>query len=314
MARRTIEISSFDAHLSVRNGQVRVIRDDTPVGQFPADEVGLLIADTRSTTFSNSTLIQITANGGLVVLCGEDHLPAALVVPVSGNQLLQQRQQLQMEMTVPGRKRLWQEIVQAKIRNQAAATDSEATGKKLAALIDRVKSGDPDNVEAQAARLYWSTWLGEDKFLRDRNGAPPNLFLNYGYMTLRAAIARSLFAFGLNPSFGLHHSNRANAFCLADDLVEPFRPFVDIIVRELHHDGKTSLTKECKARLLQVLYQTCAVDNYQCTLQAAADRAVRSLLRRLSGEKSQLALPRIIPQGSPALPEAPETDEETFRG
>lgn len=314
MARRTIEISGFDAHLSVRNGQVRVIRDDVPVGQFSADEVGLLIADTRSTTFSNSTLIQITSNGGLVVLCGEDHLPAALVVPVSGNQLLQQRQQLQLEMTVPARKRMWQEIVQAKIRNQAAATESENIADRLLGLAERVTSGDSGNVEAQAARLYWSDWLGKEKFRRDREGAPPNLFLNYGYMTMRAAVARSLFAFGLNPSFGLYHSNRANAFCLADDLVEPFRPFVDVIARDLHRDGKRTLEKQCKARLLSVLYQMCAVETYRATLQAAADRTARSLLRRLAGEKTPLALPRLIAPGDPPLPEAPDTEEETFRG
>lgn len=312
--RRTIEISGFDARLSVRNGQVLVIRDDTPVGQFPADEVGLLIADTRCTTFSNSTLVEITSNGGLVVLCGEDHLPAALVVPVSGNQLLQQRQQLQMRTTEPARKRLWQEIVQAKITNQAAASDCANTAKRLRSLAGRVKSGDPDNVEAQAARSYWASWLGNEKFLRDRDGAPPNLFLNYGYMTIRAAVTRSLFAAGLNPSFGLHHCNRANPYCLADDLVEPFRPFVDILARDLHRDGKRNLDKQTKARLLSVLYHTCAVDEYASTIQAAADRAARSLLRRISGEKIPLSLPRLIHTDERLPPEAPSSDEDTFRG
>lgn len=312
--RRTIEISGFDAHLSVRNGQILVIRDDTPVGQFPANEVALLIADTRRTTFSNSTLIEITSNGGLVVLCGDDHLPSALVVPVSGNQLLQQRQQLQMRTSQPARKRLWQEIVQAKIINQAAASECINTAKRLKNLAGRVKSGDPDNVEAQAARSYWAAWLGSEKFLRDREGPPPNVFLNYGYMTIRAAVARSLFAVGLNPSFGLHHCNRANQFCLADDLVEPFRPFVDNLARDLHRDGKRSLDKQAKARLLSVLYNTCAIDEYASTIQAAADRAARSLLRRISGDKAPLSLPRLIHPSEQMLPEPPDSEEDIFRG
>lgn len=315
MARRIIEISGFDAHLSVRLGQVRVGRGEEIAGQFPASEVGLLISDTRQSTFSNSSMVEIIENKGLIVLCGNDHLPAALVVPVTGNDLMRQRLTEQLAMSAPTRKRLWQEIVMSKIANQAAACDCSETTKKLLSLRGRIKSGDTSNMEGTAARFYWKAYLPNSNFRRDPNGDSPNPLLNYGYMVMRASIARALYAAGLNPIFGLQHSNRNNAFCLVDDLVEPFRPWVDITVKKLYLEGVRELNPRAKAIILQIFFEQCAVENFRVTVQAAMDRLCRGYLNRVLGKDDPLPVPRLIAVGEdlPEFSPTNEDTEETFR-
>lgn len=317
MSRRTIEVSGFDATLTVKNRQVLLGRGKELAGQFPAEDVATLIIDTPNTTLTGSTMVEMVQSGGLIVLCGRDHLPAAFVIPVEGNQLLRQRMQTQLDATEPCRKRLWQSVVKQKILNQAVACTDPDAKRKIHSMAGRVRSGDPDNVEAQAARVYWAHFLPGENFRRSRDGQSPNLFLNYGYIVLRAAVARALCAAGLMPAFGLHHDNRCNSFCLADDLVEPYRPWVDVAARETHRMGHTELNRETKKVLLGELYQPCRVGEFGSTLQAATDRTAATLVRRLAGEDVPLALPQML-EPEEAVPPERELDEEaattaTFR-
>ncbi|MCX7020653.1 MAG: type II CRISPR-associated endonuclease Cas1 [bacterium] len=291
MTKRIIEISGFDASLSVRCGQVIVKRGGELAGQFPAEDVGLLIVDTPMASFSNATLIKMIDTGGLVILCGDNHLPAAFVVPMEGNTLQTQRLALQLTVTLPRHKRLWQKIVRTKIRNQAAACLDDAVRKRLDNLAAHVASGDTSNTEGQASRFYWAVYLQGETFLRDREGAPPNHFLNYGYMILRAAMARAICGAGLNPSLGIHHHNRANGFCLADDLIEPFRPWVDLATHKLHLLAKTELDKQAKAALIGVIHEKCVSENQTTSIETAIDRAVASLCHCYEGETDKLSLP-----------------------
>lgn len=293
MTRRTIEVSGFDASLSVRHHQVLVKRDGEIVGQFPADEIGLLIVDTPLTSFSNNTLVELVSGGGLVVLCGRDRMPAAWVVPVEGNSLQVQRFAQQMALSLPRRKRLWQQIVRQKIRNQAAICEETATAAKMKSLVARVGSGDSTNVEAHAARLHWAAYLPGGEFRRARDGPPPNHFLNYGYMMLRAAVARAICGAGLHPSLGLHHQNRSAGFPLADDLMEPLRPWADRKARALHRAGHTELDKHAKAALLGMFYERVQLDGEQPTLETAINRLVGSLVDILGGNTDRLTLPAI---------------------
>lgn len=297
MTKRTFDISGFDATLTAKHHQIQVGREGYVVGQFPANEVGLLLIDTPNTEFSSHTLLEVVESGGLVVLCGKDHLPAAYVVPVTGNELQRQRMQVQLDATVPQKKRLWQQVVEAKARNQAAACEEEEARRKLVRLSERVRSGDPENIEAQAARVYWGAYLKPDEgeggkpFRRQREGDAPNLFLNYGYMVLRASVARALCGAGLNAALGIHHSNRSNAFCLADDLVEPFRPWVDVRARELYRSGARELNKDAKRELLGALYASCRMEAGTSSLQSAFEPVAYSLLRSLEAGQAQLDLP-----------------------
>jgi CRISPR-associated protein Cas1 len=326
MRRRIIEVSGFDATLSVRHRQILVFREKMLAGQFPAEDCALLIVDTPNTSLSSSAVLAVLDAGGLVVICGEDHLPAAVATPLQGNNLLQERMRCQLEATAPAKKRLWQEIVQAKIHNQASICTEPEIAESLRRLARSTRSGDPNNHEAQAARLHWSCYLppptatqdsesdepcdSQGPFRRDRNGAPPNNLLNYAYMTLRAMVARSLYVAGLHPAFGIHHSNRENAFCLADDLVEPFRPFADRIVRQLHLRGHRTLEKDTKREILSILHERCIVLDTGSTVTVAADRLAYSVLRRLMGDSDlPLSLP-LLAADPTAIPPNPELSRD----
>lgn len=293
MTKRVIEISGFDACLKARNRQITIAREGEIVGQFPAEDVGLLIVDTFNSSFSNGTLIEMVEAGGLVVLCGKDHLPAAFVVPAEGNALQVQRMGQQLSLTLPRRKRLWQELVRRKVLNQAAVATDPALAEKLTRLAGRVGSGDPANVEAHAAREFWGAFLPAEKFRRDRDGPSPNHFLNYGYITLRAAMARAICGAGLNPAYGLHHTNRSSGFCLADDLMEPFRPFVDCAARALHLEGLRELDKKAKAVLIGVLHERCRCGKQSGSVETAMDRTVASLCHCFAGLRATLDLPEL---------------------
>jgi len=200
-----------------------------------------------------------------------------------------------MNATRPRCKRIWQQLVREKIRQQAAALSAECVErKKLLTMSERVRSGDPDNLEAQAAKVYWSAWPAPGSgFRRDPEGDDGlNRLLNYGYAVLRAAVGRSVVAAGLMPAVGIHHSNRANPFCLADDLLEPLRPLADGRIRELHEEGQQELNRSVKARLLEVLTVEVDCDGQRGPLTARMPGYIGSLVRCLRGESQRLAIPR----------------------
>ncbi len=293
MIKRTIEISGHGNHLGVTDGSLCIRRGGEVVGRAPLEDVGVLILDAATTTYTHAVLTRVLAAGAVIVPCGSDHLPAGMFLP-QNNSLQTQRLRAQASAKQPLRKRLWQQIVRAKIAHQAACLPpDEPAGMALRAMVRQVRSGDPTNVEAQAARRYWRVFFGDPEFRRRRDGLPPNNLLNYGYMVLRAAVARALCGAGLHPSLGLHHSNRGNPFCLADDLLEPLRPLVDAVVRDVHLAGEMEVTRDAKVALLSVLTETVTMGGDRGPLLVALERVTASLVRCYAGEQKRLELPSL---------------------
>lgn len=304
MIKRTLEISRDAAHLAVRNQQLLLKRDGAVIGQAPCEDLGMVVVDHPRASYSHQALVALAESGTAVVLCGNNHLPKALVLPLADHTEVVSRLADQIAMSLPLKKRLWQQIVQEKILQQAANINSEFPAyKKLLALSKEVKSGDSSNVEAYAAKIYWRNWLNvsdpqladHESFRRDPNGSGINSFLNYGYAIIRAAAGRAIVAAGLHPSLGLHHSNRSNAFCLADDLMEPYRPLVDNVVRDMFQQGYEELNQPAKAEILSVLTGTMQLkkngDLQSGPLMVMLHRLVASLVRCLQGETRSLEIP-----------------------
>ncbi len=278
MVKRTIEVSRDPVHLALREGQMLVLKkDDEPstprprypanlAGSIPCEDIGMVVVDQRQTTYTHPLLAELCHQGAGVVICGDDHAPVGVLLPFATHSTIADRLDAQINATEPKKKRLWQQLVIAKIRAQAAALRPEQADAKrgLLALAIRTRSGDPDNIEAQAARAYWSVWLAAcerqviQPFYRVAEPLPavvppPNNLLNYGYAILRAAVARAIISAGMLPALGIHHRGRANHFALADDLMEPLRPMIDRRVRQLWNAGADQLTQPVKAALLHVL-------------------------------------------------------------
>ncbi len=292
MIKRTLEISREPAHLSVRNDQLLLQRDGKTVAQAPCEDLGMVVVDHPQTTYTHAALAKLADSGAVLVVCGRDHIPAAILLPLATHSQVIWRLADQMAVPLPMQKQLWRQLVIAKIRGQAKnLEENSAVRTRLLALARQVHSGDPNNVEARAARAYWSAWLDNTGFRRDQSANDLNCFLNYGYAIVRAAIARAVVSGGLQPAIGLHHSNRSNAFCLVDDLIEPFRPLVDDRVREMWRQGYTELTQEAKAMLLDILTTPLALNEQTGPMMIMIHRMVASLVRCYSGESSQLEIP-----------------------
>jgi CRISPR-associated protein Cas1 len=226
-------------------------------------------------------------------VCGRDHLPAAVLLPLADHSQVVWRVAEQVAVSKPLRKQLWKQLVRAKVRAQATNLPSDCPARmKLLELAKRVRSGDPENIEAQAARVYWQHWLLGVPFRRDVDARGVNSLLNYGYAVIRAAVARALVAAGLLPALGLFHSNRSNAFCLADDLMEPLRPLVDRRVRSLQRQGHEELGPEAKAGLLTLLADPVRMGHERGPLMVNLHRMVASLVKCYQGEADRLEIPR----------------------
>jgi len=292
MIKRTIEISRDPAHVSVKHGQLVLKREGTIVGQVPCEDIGVLLVDHPQVTFTHAALVKLADANAAVVVCGANHLPTAMLLPLADHSQVVWRLRDQLGASRPLLKRLWKQVTQAKIRAQAANIPRDQPAhRKLLELAKIVRSGDPANVEAQAARVYWANWLWQEEFRRDTQGTGLNQFLNYGYAILRAAVARAIVAGGLQPCLGIHHCNRGNAFCLADDLMEPFRPMVDDRVREMHLAGYDSLNQAGKAQLLELLTQEVELRGETGPLMVSLHRMVASLSRCYAGDEQKMEIP-----------------------
>jgi CRISPR-associated protein Cas1 len=292
MVGRVVEVATDGRHLAVDRGFLTVAEKGAEVGRVPLDDVAAVVANAHGLTYSNNLLVTLAARGVPVVLCGPNHRPAALVWPVDGHHAQAGRMSDQANASAPLKKRLWQQIVQAKILAQGAAlaaVGAEAGGFRL--LARKVRSGDPDNVEAEAARRYWPLLLGSD-FRRDTDGGGLNGLLNYGYAILRAATARAVMAAGLHPSLGLMHANRGNALVLVDDLMEPFRPLVDRTVHRLNGEGIADVTSEAKAALARIMIVDLPADEGMSPLMTCLERLAGSLAKAYAGETDRLVLPK----------------------
>jgi CRISP-associated protein Cas1 len=291
MIKRVIDISDGPTFLQIENDQLVLTRQRERLATIPCEDIGVLLIDSRSTTYTHAALIRLLAHGAVIIPCGEDHLPAGILLPLANNDLHTQRLRAQIAAPIPLRKQLWRQIVVHKIKGQAMnLPESHAERRRLLNTADGVKSGDTTNCEGQAARFYWPVLLG-DSFRRDPDGAWPNPLLNYGYMVFRAAVGRAIVAAGLHPAIGLYHSNRNNPFVLADDLVEVFRPRIDRAVVELVQSGKTEIDKQVKQPILALLAEPITVAGQAGPLMVCLHRMLGSLVRCFEGDQKLLDLP-----------------------
>jgi CRISPR-associated protein Cas1 len=297
MIKRVIEVSHAGTRLSVRLGQLVVARDGAELGRIPCEDVGVLLVDHAGVVYTHTVFTELLQHGAAVVLCNGSHHPAGMLLPIESNGVQTERFRKQIAAKEPLKKQLWKQVVQAKIRHQAhLVRRDEVTYRWLKALERRVRSGDPENIEAQASKRFWAAYLPETTFRRDRGGAVPNNLLNYGYMVLRAAVARALCSAGLLPSLGIHHRNRYNAFCLADDMMEPFRGFAEKKVRDIFvgaSEDLSELDQTTKAKLLEVLYEPVTIGGYEGPLMVGLHRTAASLVRCYAGQTKRLELPEI---------------------
>jgi CRISPR-associated protein Cas1 len=298
MLRKTIEIATAGTRLSVAHRQLVIERPDLPKATVPIEDLGVLVVDDRRASYTQAVFIECLAAGATVVVTGRDHLPIGVMLPLEGHHAPVERHWAQVEAGAALRKRLWQVLVAAKLRQQARALEATiGTDAGLMAMAGRVRSGDPDNLEAQAAQRYWPRLLGKD-FRRDRAAGDANALLNYGYAIVRASCARALVASGLIPSLGVWHRNRANAFCLADDLLEPFRPLVDIKVRKLiDAEGQAPSLDDraIRAGLLAILNDTIRVGDRRWPMLLGIEQSAASLAKALlQNDRTALVVPESL--------------------
>lgn len=279
--------------LSLKNNQLMVSwKDSADIVMRPIEDIGFVIIENQQVAISVPLLNALVKNNVCVIFCDDKHLPSGSLVGFDINSTQAETVKLQVAVAEPKKKRAWQQVVEAKIKNQATLLAKLGrNGDKLKSCYSNVLSGDSSNQEGHAARIYWKELLGKD-FLREPQGSPPNNFLDYGYSILRAAMARAIVGSGLSPIFGLFHKNRYDAFALADDLMEPYRPYVDEVVMTLQ--GQTDLTKDNKMELLSVLTADVGMDKMTRPLQVALTMTTASLLRYFKGEVTRLSLPKIV--------------------
>ena len=291
MTHRVVAVTERPSRLFLRARQLVIEREGLPPASVPIEDMALLIVDQPAVSYSHPLLVALAEGKVATLLCGADHLPAALILPLAGHGLLVERQRAQLAAPLPLQKRLWQRMVRAKLLQQAAVLRRATGGDQgLPALAARVRSGDPDNLEAQGAQRYWPALFGRD-FRRDRAAEDQNLWLNYGYAVLRAAVARAVVAAGLLPSVGVFHHNRADAFALASDLMEPYRPLVDRAVWECRAAAVArGLDRAAKTRLLAVLNETVALDGQTLPVTLAIERSAASLARAFAERRPALLL------------------------
>lgn len=299
MLRKTVEFSTPGTRLSVAHRQLVIQRPDLPKATLPIEDLGVVIVDDVRATYTQAVFLELLEAGATVLVTGRDHLPIGMMLPLDAHHVQAERHRAQVQASEPVRKQTWQAIVRAKISQQAVVlAQFNKDHKRLMAMAKKVRSGDPDNLEAQAAQRYWPLLFGQG-FRRDRDAEGVNALLNYGYAVLRAAVARAIVATGLIPSLGVHHRHRNNPFCLADDLLEPYRPYVDWRVRLLVDSSGCSVPKvserETRAALLSLLNETVRVGERREPLLLALHSSAASLCRALTGGDRSLSLPTGLP-------------------
>lgn len=297
------------AYLSLKDCQMvirmpEVVKTDLPeifetktTKTIPVEDIGIVVLDNRQITITHGLLEALLDNNCAVITCDSSRLPVGLMLPLCGHTTQNERFRYQIEASLPLKKQLWQQTIQAKIRNQAKVLQSQGVSiSNMMIWAEKVKSGDSENLEARAAAYYWKNVFPYfEKFCRDRNGAPPNNLLNYGYAILRAVIARALVSSGLLPTLGIHHHNRYNAYCLADDIMEPYRPYVDKLVIEIILSGEdyTKLSTSVKSKLLSIPVLDVIIDGTRKPLMIAASTTTASLAKCFEGEIRKIAYPEL---------------------
>ena len=279
--------------LSLRDGQMIIHTREAPDQRksIPIEDIGFVVLENQQVSITLPLLNALSDNNVAVIFCGENRMPNAMLMNLDSNRTQGESYRNQIEASEPLKKGLWKQIVEAKVRNQAALLRKLGRdGDKLKPYYMNVKSADADNREGIAAKIYWSELFGAE-FNRSREGLPPNNLLNYGYTLLRAAVARAIMGSGLFPAFGIFHRNRYNAFPLADDLMEPYRPYVDEQVYRLYINGLSQLTKEVKSELLRVLFADTHFDKVVRPLEVGHTFTASSLVKCFAGIQKKIAYP-----------------------
>jgi CRISPR-associated protein Cas1 len=272
-------------------------KNEETAASIPIEDIGVILLDNQQITITQALMARLLENNVAVITCDATHHPAGILFNLEGNTLQSQKHQAQLDASVPLKKQLWQQTVTAKIQNQAALLKEErAEAKYLLRLSESVKSGDADNAEAKAASYYWKKLFPDFlDFKRERYGLPPNNLLNYGYSLLRALVARALVGSGLLPTLGIHHKNQYNAFCLADDIMEPYRPFVDrIICQIVRMNGRfLEMTPNMKKLLLEIPAMDVNIDGKKSPMMNAVSRTTASLVKCYEGEARKILYPEL---------------------
>lgn len=310
MIKKTLCFSN-PAYLSLRDGQLVIkipeiqnskgvleeLKEKSVITR-PIEDIGVLVIDNRQVTVTSAVLDALLANNCAVITCDARSMPVGLLLPLYGNTTQSERFRVQIDASLPLKKQLWQQTIQYKIINQAAVlsecTDAETHCMKVWAAD--VRSGDPQNVEAKAAAYYWKNIFRDvTGFIRDREGTPPNNMLNYGYAILRAVVARSLVSSGLLPTLGIHHHNRYNAYCLADDIMEPYRPYVDRLVVNImaRYGHDMALTREIKMQLLSIPTIDVKIGGKRSPLMVGVSQTTALLYKCFSGKSRKISYPEM---------------------
>ena len=299
------------AYLSLRNKQLVIRLPEVESGNMPdemkreaittvpIEDIGVVVLDNRQITITQGLVAALLQNTTALITCDDRRMPTGLFLPLQGNTVQNERFRSQLEASQPLRKQFWQQTVRAKIENQAAVLRlyTVKSVARMYTMADNVKSGDSDNFEAQAAVYYWKNVFTDiPTFIRDQNGDPPNNLLNYGYAILRAVVARALVSSGLLPVYGIHHHNRYNPYCLADDIMEPYRPYVDMQVLHImqqYEEIPENLPKEIKRDLLSIPVVDTMIGGKKRPLMIAVSETTASLAKCFAGELRKISYPTI---------------------
>lgn len=309
MIKRTIYFGN-PAYLSLNNAQLVVrlpeiennntlpeLFKKNSITTIPVEDIGVVLLDHKQVTITQALLEALLENNVAVITCDSTHHPTGLLMPLSGNSIQSERFRAQLNASEPLKKQLWAQTVACKIKNQhAVLKHKNIEANYLITLHKNIKSGDADNCEATAASYYWQRIFSFiPDFKRFREGAPPNHYLNYGYAILRAIMARSIVCAGLLPTLGIYHRNRYNAYCLADDLMEPYRPYVDELIYELvqKHGNNEGISKEIKTEMLRIPVMDVMLDGEKSPLMNATQRTAVSLVKCFNGEQRKILYPEI---------------------
>lgn len=288
---RIIDIATEGLHLSAYRGFLLVEKDREEVGRIALDDIHAVIVHAHGVTWSGTLVARLAERGAPIVFCGTNHSPVAVTLPLEGHHAQNARMRAQWDASKPLAKQLWRRVVSAKIAMQGSllAARGIAGAEAFPHIAARVKSGDSDNLEAQAARRYWPLLMGPD-FRRDRDSPGANALLNYGYAVIRATCARAIVAAGLHPTIGIQHANRGNALALADDLVEPFRPLADALVVSMTAQGVETLDPALKRRFARLIAFGLRVEGELSPVSLAAGRLAHSLARAFELGRPTLAV------------------------
>lgn len=300
MVKRTLYFGN-STYLSIKNKQLKIdlIDSDRTVLTIPIEDIGIVVLDNYQITITSGVIESLLENNVSIITCDKSHLPVGLMLTLFGNTVQSERFRYQIDASIPLKKQLWQQTVISKIKNQGDVLEIK-TGlipKNMRVWANNVKSGDVENKEARAAAYYWKTLFPEiEYFTRDREGVFPNNLLNYGYAILRAIVARALVSNGLLPTLGIFHRNKYNAYCLADDIMEPYRPYVDRLILDImdNYDSYNVINKEIKSKLLSIPTIDVVINNKRSPLMVAVSTTSASLMKCYTGETRKILYPSIL--------------------